>query len=479
MIPIDPEQRALKRQEPLPWKSWNNLRIPDVAQSLSISNIFQHIAQPTIYLFSPLFAWWPVSSVCFFISLHSLREAATGCASEHDQKNQQSKKDGAVVVNFHYFHCKLGMRKPPCPSHPQSLQSFRPCFHWSRLHRAPPMAFWLRRQGHKLQGPQTLLLWAQASRSASKWRARPQPSASLSQNQLPQNWRGAWPSQLDSLWPPPSESGFDFGGFSAARLRWYSSFRYLGPCRPGGFKSSCRKSSLWSLRRSRQWTWQYCTWLKILSGFSVGWIRAACQIAPPSHVAVTVTRCSFVVHVFPLEAAAAWCISTLTRASATPSSLDWSSAANCPTALWGDPATLCNVEKVEGARNPWATWIGWLPANFHTLQSRGPVYSCQVSRLSGAQPNFVALLHSHHLRTIAWHCNTVPGALLIFSVEIMALSKPIQWIIHKHFDAMTWHKSQAFHYCDLELVMRYFQVSPALLSLFKCRPCCCHLAQVS
>ena len=225
----------------------------------------------------------------------------------------------------------------------------------------------------------------------------------------------------------------------------------------------------------------------------------------------------------PLEAAAAWCISTLTRASATPSSLDWSSAANCPTALW-DPATLCNVEKVEGPRNPWATWIGWLPANFHTLQSRGPphsatdftshnsispqqrwtailaghgsispispqssakicyrhlapsadiatfpnscgqcwcphhdlaaigwhhkrapifnpmlVYSCQVSQLSGAQPNFVALLHSHHLRTIAWHCNSVPGALLIFSVEIMALSKPIQWIIHKHFDAIGWH----------------------------------------
>ena len=73
---------------------------------MSISNIFQHIAQPAIYLFLR----GDLCLRCVFFALHSLREAATGCASEHDQKNQQSRKDGAVVVNFHYFHCKLGMR---------------------------------------------------------------------------------------------------------------------------------------------------------------------------------------------------------------------------------------------------------------------------------------------------------------------------------------------------------------------------------
>ena len=103
---------------------------------------------------------------------------------------EASRSTGAEVPET-----RVSPEKPPCPSHPQSLQSFRPCFHWSRLHRAPPMTFWLRRQGHKLQWmwclmqtptapPQTLLLWAQASGSASKWRARPQPSPSLSQNQL-------------------------------------------------------------------------------------------------------------------------------------------------------------------------------------------------------------------------------------------------------------------------------------------------------
>ena len=340
----------------------------------SILEHFQHFPTHCSTNYIPLFAWLPVSSVCFF-ALHSLREAATGCASEHDQKNQQ-KKDGAVVVNFHYFHCKLGMRT--CRRKAAEIKS--------RLRRRWPQGVQVGSGSGLVMVVVLPVIWMLT--------LKPAPTATTSVVALLVSASDTTSTAACVL---VVEVRMSLVVHDAAAINENTAWMIEGFADVMGMAASQvilefqvpRPLSTGRLQVQLPEIF-FVIFVEVPSVFfgntALDW--KFCQDSrsagsgPPAKKRrhrVLLLRSQDVLLLsmffFPLKAAAAWCISTLTRASATPSSLDWSSAANCPTALWGDPATLCNVEKVEGPRNPWATWIGWLPANFHTLQSRGPPHS--------------------------------------------------------------------------------------------------------